>query len=195
MGKIIVIEFITLDGVIQAPGGEGEDPEGGFEHGGWIMPYFNEQMGEAVDRQMAGADAFLLGRKTYDIFAGYWPASDEDIADVMNSMRKYVVSRTLDEATWQNSTLIQDDVATEIRLLKEHPGKNIHVIGSSELAQTLIAEDLVDEYQLMVAPIVVGSGKRLFRDGNPMQEMELIDNQTFDSGALFVTYRPKRQGV
>lgn len=195
MGKIIVIEFMTLDGVIQAPGGEGEDPEGGFEHGGWIMPYFNEQMGEAVDRQMAGADAFLLGRKTYDIFAGYWPASDEDIADVMNSMRKYVVSRTLDEATWQNSTLIQDDVATEIRLLKEHPGKNIHVIGSSELAQTLIAEDLVDEYQLMVAPIVVGGGKRLFRDGNPMRGLELVDNQTFDSGAIFLTYRPKRQEV
>jgi dihydrofolate reductase len=195
MGKIVVIEFMTLDGVIQAPGGEGEDPEGGFEHGGWIMPYFNEQMGEVADRQMASADAFLLGRKTYDIFASYWPESDEELADVMNSMRKFVVSRTMDEATWQNTTLIQDDVATEIRLLKEHPGKNIHVIGSSELAQTLIEEDLVDEYQLMVAPIVVGSGKRLFRDGNPMQKMELVDSQTFSSGVTFFTYRPKRQEV
>lgn len=198
MRKVIVNEFISLDGVIQGPGGPDEDREGGFEHGGWIMPYFSEDMGQAVDAQMAGADAFLLGRKTYDIFAGYWPtatatAEAGEFADVMNNMRKYVVSRTLDKATWQNSTVIQDDVANAIRQLKEEPGKDILVIGSGELAQTLMEEELVDEYQLMVAPVVLGSGKRLFRDGNPMRELELVDSQTFSSGALFLTYRPNRE--
>ena len=196
MRKLVISEFLSLDGVMQAPGGPDEDTEGGFEHGGWQMKYFDEFAGAAVDKGMAASDAMLLGRKTYEIFAAYWPTAteDTDFADTMNSMAKYVASRTLDQVKWQNSTLIKGDVPEEVSRLKRLPGKNIQVIGSGELAQTLIRHDLVDEYSLMIHPVVLGSGKRLFREASDMSELELVNSRATGTGVLILTYRPARNG-
>ena len=172
--KVIVSEFLSLDGVMQAPGGPDEDRECGFEHGGWQMQYSDEVYADTVSEGISTSDALLLGRKTYEIFAAYWPtAKDEedladiadfaDFADLMNSIDKYVASRTLDGVEWQNSTLLEGDVAEAVAELKEQSGQDIRVIGSGELVQTLMKHDLVDEYQLMIHPLVLGGGKRLFR--------------------------------
>lgn len=192
MGKLIVSEFLTLDGVMQAPGKPDEDTEGGFEHGGWQLEYFDEIFGQTVMEAFATTGALLLGRKTYDIFAGHWPnqPSDDPVAETMNGFDKFVVSKTLEEAKWINSSVIKSDVVGEIRKLKQQPGKDIRVIGSGELVQTLIEHDLVDEYSLMIHPIVLGSGKRLFRAGSPLTSLVLIDSKTTTKGVVISTYRP-----
>jgi dihydrofolate reductase len=193
MRKLIVSEFLTLDGVYQGPGSVDEDRSGGFDHGGWQMPFGDEEGGEYVGKGIEEAGAFLLGRVTYDIFAGYWPnqPADDPFARTMNEKPTYVVSTTLTEPlSWQNSTLIRDDVAGTIRRLKAEDGGDIMVIGSGELVQTLIGENLVDVYQLMVHPIVLGKGKRLFRSDLDLSQLELIDSKTTSKGVLLLRYKP-----
>lgn len=195
MRKLIVSTFLTLDGVMQAPGGADEDRSGGFEHGGWQMPYFDETAGAAVAEGMARSDALLLGRKTYEIFAGFWPTADDEdpFTAIMNGFAKYVASTTLKEPLeWNNSTLLKGDTAEEVATLKQQPGKDIQVIGSGDLAQTLMQHDLVDEYGLMVHPVVVGSGKRLFTEGLPKIPLKLVDTKTTSTGVLILTYQPAR---
>ena len=191
--RVIVSEFLTLDGVMQAPGGADEDRSGGFEHGGWQGPYFDDAAGSAIFEGMAASDGFLLGRKTYEIFAGFWPSApaDDPLADTINSLAKYVVSTTLEEPLeWNNSHLIKGDVAEEIVKLKAQPGKDLQVIGSGDLVQTLMQHDLVDEYRLMVHPVVLGSGRRLFRDGSATTPLRLVDTKTTSTGVLILTYQP-----
>lgn len=193
MRKVIVSTFVTLDGVMQAPGGSDEDRSGGFEHGGWQMPYFDDVAGKAISEGMAAAGGFLLGRTTYEIFAAYWPNAPEGdpIADTMNGLPKYVASTTLQEPLeWRNSTLLKGDVADEVAKLREQPGKDLLVIGSGGLAQTLMDHGLVDEYQLMIHPLVLGSGKRLFRDGGRTNALRLVDVTTTGTGVLIATYQP-----
>ena len=193
MRRLVVSEFLSLDGVMQAPGDPNEDRSGGFDHGGWQLAYFDDAFGDFVMGGFANAGAFLLGRLTYDNFAAFWPnqPADDPVAGPMNATPKYVVSTTLSEPLlWQNSTLIRDDVAGAIRRLKADDGKDIQVIGSGELVQTLIREGLVDEYQLMVHPIVLGSGKRLFRDGLDLNRFELVDSSATTKGVLLLRYRP-----
>jgi dihydrofolate reductase len=193
MARIVVSEFLTLDGVMQAPGGKDEDPSGGFEHGGWQGPFFDDAGGRAVEQTMSTADALLLGRRTYDIFAAYWPTTTHEPAEQLNSMPKYVVSTTLEEPlAWNNSTLIKGDVPSELAKLKELPGRDVLVFGSGDLAQTLMEHDLIDEYRLMVHPIVLGSGKRLFREGNPRTTLQLVDAETTGTGTQILTFRPAR---
>ncbi|MFN2543868.1 MAG: dihydrofolate reductase family protein [Actinomycetota bacterium] len=193
--RIVVSEFLTLDGVMQAPGGEDEDRSGGFEHGGWQLrnEYIDDIAGQAIMESFDSSAGMLLGRKTYDIFAGYWPTSDEEpIATTMNTTKKYVASRTLTSPLeWQNSTLLEGDTVQAVRALKDEPGGDLFVIGSGDFAQTLIDNDLVDEYRLMIHPIVVGGGKRLFRDGNPLAKLTLVDSKISGTGVAILTYRPK----
>jgi dihydrofolate reductase len=196
--RIVVSEFLTLDGVMQAPGGKNEDTSGGFRHGGWQLDndYIDDIGGQAIMESFEAAGGMLLGRRTYDIFAGYWPTSDEQpIAGIMNGMKKYVASRTLQAPLeWENSELLEGDTVEAVRNLKEQPGKDLFVIGSGDFAQTLIENDLVDEYRLMIHPIVVGSGKRLFRDGNPLAKLALIDSKTSTTGVVILTYRSGESG-
>jgi dihydrofolate reductase len=191
MRKLIVAEFITLDGVIQAPGGETEDTEGGFVHGGWTHPYWHDDIGGHFFEAVSQADALLLGRKTWQIHGAAFdplPAGDP-FGDVMNGLHKYVVSTTLKDASaWKNSTLIKGNVAQAIRELKQQPGKNILLDGSSVLNQTLAENDLVDEYALHVYPLVLGSGKRLFSDGKRIN-LKLVSSQALPSGVVFQTYQ------
>ena len=194
MARIVISEFLSLDGVMQAPGGEDEDRSGGFEHGGWQGAYFDDAAGAAVREAMERAGGLLLGRRTYEIFAGYWPtAPDEEWATPMNALPKHVVSTTLEEPLeWSNSTLIKDDVPNRLLKLKEKPGGDLLVFGSGDLAQTLMDHDLVDEYRLQLYPLVLGSGKQLFRDGNPKAGLRLVDSTISDTGTLIVTYAPER---
>jgi dihydrofolate reductase len=192
MRKVIVSEFLSLDGVMQGPGASDEDRSGGFEHGGWQMPYFDEAAGNAVAEGMAEADGFLMGRRTYDIMAPFWPAQppDDPFASVMNRLHKYVASTTLKEPLeWQNSTLIKGDLAQEVGKLKQQPGKDLQVIGSGQLAQSLMQLGLVDQYALMIHPIVLGSGKRLFPEG-PKIPLKLVDSKSTSTGVLIATYEP-----
>jgi dihydrofolate reductase len=192
MRKIIVAEFITLDGVIQAPGGADEDTEGGFVHGGWTMPYWHDDIGEHFFQAMTLADTVLLGRKTWQIHgAAFEPMPvGNPFGDVMNGIHKVVVSTTLKSAAdWRNSTLISSNVVEEVRKLKAQSGKNILMDGSSVLIHTLVVNDLVDEFSLHVYPLVLGSGKRLFPDGKRIN-LELIESQALPTGVLFQRYRP-----
>jgi dihydrofolate reductase len=190
MGKLTVGTFVTVDGVMQAPGGPDEDREGGFEHGGWLVPYFDDELGAFMDGLMGRADALLLGRKTYEIFAAYWPnVGDEDpMAKKLNSVAKYVASRTLDSVDWNNSNLLRGDVAEEVARLKAEVDGEIHVAGSSNLIQTLLKHDLVDEFQLLVFPVVLGTGKRLFGDGTIPRGLRLAETQTSPSGVAIQRY-------
>jgi len=194
MRKLIVSEFLTLDGVMQAPGGADEDRRGGFEHGGWQTSYIDDTFGNAIVEGIAGASGFVLGRKTYEIFAGYWPtapAEEKVIADPLNNLPKFVASRTLSEPlAWNNSTLIAGDLAEGVKKLQRESGSHLLVIGSGDLVQTLIREDLVDEYRLMIHPIVLGSGARLFRDDNVKRPLALVDSMTSGTGVVLATYRP-----
>lgn len=194
MRKLVVIEFLSLDGVMQAPGAPDEDTEGGFRHGGWQIRYVDDDLGASAAEGMAATDAYLFGRRTYEIMAAYWPTAptDDPYAGHLNSTAKYVASTTLRDVAWQNSTLIKGDVAQEVAKLKEQPGKNIAVLGSGKLVQTLIESDLVDEYSLTVSPIVLGSGKRLFREADQARSLELADSKTTRTGSLILTYRPAR---
>lgn len=195
MRKIIVAEFVSLDGVMQAPGGAEEDTDGGFAHGGWTMPYWHDDMGAALLEEISQADTLLLGRKTWQGHAGaFEPApADDPFASLLNNKRKYVVSTTLESAdAWRNSTIISEDVANEIRKLKEQPGKAIYVDGSSVLVHTLIQSDLVDEYHLLVFPIVLGSGKKVFPDGFT-SGLKLMESKPFPSGVILLRYQPDRK--
>jgi len=191
MRKIIVSTFLTLDGVMQAPGGPDEDPESGFPHGGWQKPTSDDEVGEAIGGWYEDTDAMLLGRKTYDIFASYWPTAgpDNPFTERMNSMRKYVASRTLTSLDWQNSELLTGDTAEAVRRLKATEGRNINVVGSGDLAQTLMREDLVDEYRLTVHPVILGSGKRLFADGTIPTALEPVSVTASKGGTVLAVYR------
>ena len=194
MRKLTVSEFVSLDGVMQAPGGADEDTEGGFRHGGWQMGYFDDVAGERIGASMAQTGAFLLGRRTYEIFASYWPTQSDDdpFAKILNGLPKYVASTTLGEPlAWQNSSLLQGDVAKAVAELKEGEGGNIVVLGSGGLVQTLYENDLVDEYALMIHPIVLGSGKKLFREV-PRKPLKLADSVTTSTGVVMATYVPER---
>jgi dihydrofolate reductase len=191
MRELIIAEFITLDGVIQAPGGANEDTEGGFTHGGWTHPYWHDDIGQHFFQAMSQADALLLGRRTWEIHGGaFEPMQDDPFGNVMNNIRKYVVSTTLASAqAWRNSTLISRNVVEEVRKLKQEPGKNILLDGSSVLAHTLIENDLVDEYMLHVYPLVLGSGKRLFPAGKRLN-LTLVASKMLPTGVVFQRYRP-----
>jgi dihydrofolate reductase len=192
MRKLVVSEFLTLDGVMQGPGSADEDRSGGFEHGGWHT-YTDDAQMQRIRQAVAETDAYLFGRRTYEIMAAYWPRQpDTDFfASVLNPRPKYVVSTTLREPLeWHNSTLISSDVPAAIADLKEQPGKNISVLGSGELVQTLIRHDLVDEFALVIDPLVLGSGKRLFREGLAPLRLELIDATPTGSGVIMATYSP-----
>jgi dihydrofolate reductase len=191
MGKLVVNTFTSLDGVMQAPGMPEEDREGGFDHGGWQVPYFDEESGEVMTDTLAAFDAMLLGRKTYEIFAGYWPyaPADDPIAARLNEAPKYVASRTLDSVGWKNSTLLKDDLAGEVARLKEQHNE-IHTSGSGNLVQSLMQQGLVDQYNLWVYPVLLGSGKRLFGDGTAPTALRLIESRTFGNGAVLLSYEP-----
>jgi dihydrofolate reductase len=193
MRKVIVDEFMSLDGVMQAPGGEEEDPSGGFQHGGWSMQYMDEPAQKRVLEGIVEAGGFLLGRRTYDIFAAYWPNAPEEeqvIAEPLNTKPKYVASRTQTELEWQNATVLDGDLADAVTALKQEDGGDLHVIGSTELVQSLIDLGLVDELRLMIDPVVVGGGKRIFRDDGQLRLLRLVESETTPSGAIFATYAP-----
>ena len=195
MRKVIVNEFLSLDGVMQGPGDPDEDRSGGFEHGGWQMPYFDDDFAKVAFEGMAETDGYLFGRMTYEIMAAYWPTQPDDVpfAASLNGLPKYVASTTLSEPLeWRNSTLLQGDVAKAVAELKEQPGKNLVVLGSGELVQTLMESDLVDEYGLSFHPIVLGSGKRLFREGSPKRPLRLVRSMTTSTGVIVATYVPDR---
>jgi dihydrofolate reductase len=193
MRKLVVSEFLTLDGVMQAPGGADEDTEGGFVHGGWTHPYWHDDIGAYFGEAFSKADAFLLGRKTWQIHGGaFEPMEGDEFADAMNAMPKYVVSTTLsDTSAWRNSTLISGNVVEEVRKLKESAGKDILLDGSSVLAHTLAENDLVDEFSLLVYPVVLGSGKQLFPAGTRVN-LRLIESRPFPSGVVLMRYEPDR---
>jgi dihydrofolate reductase len=181
MRKVVASEFISLDGVVESPDK-------------WHFPYFNDEMGDAIGAAMAASDAMLMGRVLYEEWAAFWPKQDPDenpVAARMNGVSKYVVSTTLEEPLeWQNSTLIGDNVAEEISRLKEQPGKDISISGSPTLVRSLLEVDLLEELRLMIHPIVVGSGKRLFEEGSDQKALELLDSKTFSTGVLYLTYQP-----
>jgi dihydrofolate reductase len=190
--QLRVIEFLSLDGVMQSPGDPEEDTEGGFRHGGWQPPYFDDVLATESAKGMAATDAYIFGRKTYEKMAAFWPtaAADDPYAKHLNSTPKYVASRTLESVDWEGSELIDGDVAEFVAALKAQDGGNIAVLGSGDLVQTLIAHDLVDEYYLIVFPILLGGGKRLFRDADHATKLELVDSVTTGTGGLILTYRP-----
>ena len=191
MRKLTGAVFVSLDGVMQAPGMPEEDREGGFDQGGWQVPYFDEESGEVMTEALAAFDAMLLGRKTYEIFAGYWPyaPADDPIAVRLNEAPKYVASRTLDSLGWKNSTLIKGDIAEEVARLKEKYNE-IHTSGSGNLAQSLMQQSLVDQYYIWVYPVLLGSGKRLFGDGTVPTALRLVESRTFGNGAVLLSYEP-----
>ena len=188
MRKIVVLTFISLDGVMQAPGGPEEDTSGGFEYGGWVFPYFDESLGEIMDKQMALPFNLLLGRKTYDIFASYWP-DHEDKWPGINNVTKYVVSHEKRELKWGPSQLIKGNIAAEIKRIKNQEGPMLQVYGSSELIQTLLKNDLVDELWLKIFPITLGIGKRLFRQGSIPAAFELFEGKVCPCGVIVANYK------
>jgi len=194
MRKVIVSEWMSLDGVVQAPGAADEDTTGGFEHGGWHLPYFDDISQRSVVEGIAEAGGFLLGRRTYAILAGYWPTASEEeqvIAEPLNTKPKYVASTTLTEPLeWQNSTVLQGDVAEAVSALKQENGADLHVIGSTELVHTLLEHGLVDEFRLMIDPVVLGGGKRMFRDDGALRPLRLVESQVTTTGAILATYAP-----
>jgi dihydrofolate reductase len=191
MSKLVVSAFVSLDGVMQAPGGPNEDQEGGFEHGGWSVPYFDEDMGRIMVQQFAGMDSLLLGRRTYEIFAAHWPQvtdANDPVATALNAMPKYVASQTLREVRWNNSHLLEGDVPAAVAGLKQRSEGEINVQGSSNLIRTLQQHDLVDEYRLLVEPVVLGTGKRIFAEGTAATAMSLVAAQPTSTGVLYCTY-------
>jgi dihydrofolate reductase len=195
MRKMIVNEFMSLDGVAQAPGGADEDTSGGFTHGGWHMRYMEDELAQKwVLGSIVEAGGFLLGRRTYEIFATYWPnASEEEqvIAEPLNTKPKYVASTTLsDPLEWQNSTVLRGDVAEAVAALKLEDDADLHVIGSTQLVQMLIDHELVDEFRLMIDPLVLGGGKRIFRADGSVRPLRLVDTQVTTTGAVLAAYAP-----
>ncbi|HJR36840.1 MAG TPA: dihydrofolate reductase family protein [Nocardioidaceae bacterium] len=191
MRKLIVTTFVTLDGVMQAPGGPGEDDSNGFTHGGWSVNYWDDRMGEIMGAATSKPFAMVLGRRTYDIFAGYWPdAPEEEGAKVFNEATKYVASRSRPALEWSNAVLIEGDAAEGVAKLKEQDGPELQVHGSGDLIQTLLRNNLVDEYRLWVFPVVIGSGKRLFSDGTVPAGLRLVDSTVSTTGVMIGTYEP-----
>ena len=191
MRKIAINTFLTVDGVMQAPGGPEEDPTGGFTHGGWSVKYWDDVMGQTMDEFMIRRPFdLLLGRKTYEIFASHWPhAGDDPAAVVLNNAKKYVASRTLKSVDWKNSQLIKGDVAQEVAKLKREEGPEIQVHGSANLIQTLLKNDLIDEFSLWIFPVVLGTGKRLFEDGAIPASLQLIDSKTSTTGVIMSRFK------
>jgi dihydrofolate reductase len=190
MRKLVINTFASLDGVMQAPGGPEEDPTGGFELGGWSVPFWDDRMGQAMTEFMGKPFDLILGRKTYEIFAAHWPHSDEPGAAELNRATKYVASKTLDRLDWENSTLLEGDVGEAVARLKKEDGPELQVHGSSDLIQTLLRRDLVDEFRVWIFPVVLGSGKRLFGEGAPPRTLKLVDSQVSSTGVVMGTYQP-----
>jgi dihydrofolate reductase len=191
MSKIVVTEFISLDGVIEDPGGSEAS-----KHGGWTRPYWNDEIGKVKFDELMAADAHLLGRVTYEGFAKAWPTMKDtgEFGERMNNLPKHVVSTTLKTTEWKNSHLIKENVADKISKLRQQPGQSILVAGSATLVQTLIQHDLVDEYHLLVYPIVIGSGMRIFQNGLDKSALKLIEARAFSSGVVLLRYEPDRKG-
>jgi dihydrofolate reductase len=189
MRRLIVNTFLTLDGVMQAPGGPEEDTDGDFRYGGWSAPYWDDRMGEVMGAWMTPPFDIVLGRRTYEIFAGFWPHSEDPGAKELNEARKYVASRTLTSVDWQNSELLGEDVPAAVGALKDEDGPVLQVHGSADLLQTLIREDLIDELQIFTFPVVIGSGKRLFGDGTIPAAFELVQSETSSTGVVISAYR------
>lgn len=187
MRKVIVLLFVTLDGVIQAPGGPQEDTDGGFNYGGWVAPHSDERLGAIMREQMTGMRALLLGRKTYEIFASYWPAHESDWPGI-NSATKYVVSGTRTESLWDNTVFIKDNVTEEIRRLKQQDGPDLQVYGSGRLLQTLLKQDLADELWLKIFPVTLGVGKRIFCEGTIPAAFMLTHSESTPSGVIVASY-------
>ena len=191
MRKLVVSTFLTLDGVMQAPGGPGEDDDGGFAHGGWSVSYWDEQMGEVMGAAMSTPFDLLLGRRTYDIFAAYWPHAPEEAGGKpLNDATKYVASRGRPTLEWSRSVLIEGDAAEGVAALKQEEGPELQVHGSGNLVQTLLHHQLVDEFRLWVFPVVLGAGKRLFADGTVPAGLRLVTSTVSSTGVVIGTYEP-----
>jgi dihydrofolate reductase len=191
--NLTITTFLSVDGVMQGPGGREEDGSDGFDRGGWVVPLFDEETGQFVVESFEKADAFLLGRRTYDIFAAYWPKMTDEtdpVASRLNSLPKYVVSNRLGSADWNNSTIVKGDIPAEVAKLKKLPGRELQVHGSGILARTLLENDLVDEWRLMVFPVIVGAGRRLFPDLGVATGLRLVDSRTTPSGTAIHVYQP-----
>ncbi len=190
MRRLIVLSFITLDGVMQAPGGPEEDPTGGFKYGGWTVGYWDDFLGSVMGEQMAKPFDLLLGRKTYEIFAAHWPymKDDDPIAGKLNRAKKYVASTTLEKLDWNNSSLVRGNIVQEIKNLKEQNGPELQVHGSSNLIQTLLKHDLIDEFRLKIFPITLGTGKRLFGNGTIPASFKLVESKISTTGVIVATY-------
>lgn len=190
--RVVLIDHVTLDGVMQAPGRADEDTRGGFEHGGWSTPYGDEVMGKAMGERMAAGGPLLLGRRTYEDFFAYWPKqTDNPFTEALNSVRKYVASTTLTEPLeWSNATLLHGDAAEAVAALKEQPGPDMNLLGSGALAQSLMRRNLIDEYLLTIHPLVLGTGRHLFVDGGRRTALRLIDAQPTTTGVIIATYQP-----
>jgi dihydrofolate reductase len=191
MRKIIVLEFLSLDGVMQAPGGPEEDTSGGFKYGGWTFPYFDDFAGKVMSEQMKRPFSLLLGRKTYEIFAGYWPEHAAEWPGV-NEATKYVASHSSLNLPWENSVLLEGDVVEALKKLKAEDGPDLHVYGSGNFVQTLLQNDLVDEMWLKIFPVTLGQGKKLFAEGTKPAAFKLLDSKVSPSGVIFANY--KREG-
>lgn len=192
MREIIVLEFLTLDGVMQAPGGPEEDTSSDFKFGGWTVPYFDDFSGKAMDKQMQKPFSLLLGRITYEIFASYWPQHEDEWPGV-NDATKYVVSKTISTSDWQNTVFINGEAVQKLKEIKKEDGPPLQVYGSGNLVQTLMKNDLVDEFWLKIFPVTLGTGKRLFEDGTIPLAFKLIDSKTSPSGVIFANY--EREGT
>ncbi len=188
MRKLAVLTFLTLDGVMQAPGGPEEDSSGGFKHGGWSVGYWDDSLAQTMTEQMSKPYDMVLGRKTYEIFAAHWPHAEDEFAAKINKARKYVASRTLTKVEWQNSTLIKGNVAREIQKLKGQTGPELQVHGSGNLIQTLLKHGLVDELRLKIYPVALGTGKRLFAEGTVPAGLKLANSKTTPSGVIVASY-------
>jgi dihydrofolate reductase len=188
MRKIIVLSFISLDGVMQAPGGPEEDTSGNFKYGGWTVPYFDEEAGKLMGEQMTKPFDLLLGRKTFEIFASYWPSHESDWPGI-NDVKKYVASSTIKKHEWKNSIFLKDNIVEELKKLKSQKGPDLQVHGSGNFIQTLLKNDLVDELWLKIFPITLGKGKRLFAEGTIPKSFKLIDTKVTPSGVIFAFYK------
>jgi dihydrofolate reductase len=191
--QLTVTTFLSVDGVMQGPGGPDEDRSDGFDRGGWMVPLFDDETGEFIVEVFEKADAFLLGRRTYEIFAAYWPnvaELDDPVASRLNALPKHVVSNRLRSADWNNSTIVKGNIGAEVGRLKQIPGRELQVHGSGILAQTLLENDLVDEWRLIVLPVIVGAGRRLFPDAGVATGLRLVDSRTTGSGTAIHVYRP-----
>jgi len=191
--QLTITTFLSVDGVYQGPGGPDEDRSGGFDRGGWLVPHFDEATGQFMTEVFNKVDAFLLGRRTYEIFAAYWPKQsdpNDPVANPLNTLPKYVVSNTLASADWQPSTVISGDIPAEVAKLKAMHGRELQVHGSGALARTLLENDLVDEWRLLTFPVIVGAGKRLFPEAGVATGLRMVDSRTTDSGVAIHVYQP-----